>query len=102
LRELWQAFGLEPSRFDESNGVELVEQWLERLYGRATRQAVDLRGRLVRVDERRRRTLATMPRVRGIRWTPRLEQVIEELSRELPPYGSRVADRFPATRDRIR
>ncbi len=86
VRDLWRAYGLESERFNESVGVELVSWWLDRLYGPETTTAMKLNERLVQVTGRRARLRAESPQIACVLWIPRLEQVIDEVSRELPSY----------------
>lgn len=98
LWALWQAYGFERDRFAESASVELANAWLDRLYGEDTRRALDLDARLEAVSRRRGRSRAESPQITCVLWGPRLEQVLPELSKELPPYDWAEVDRGPRGR----
>ena len=95
LWALWQVYGFERDRFAESASVELANAWLDRLYGEDTRRALDLDARLEAVNRRRARFRAESPQITCVLWVPRLEQVLQELSKELPPYDWAEVDRGP-------
>jgi hypothetical protein len=86
LQELWRAYGFESPRFGDADGEELVEAWIERLYGAETCRAADLRARLERIDRQRADVHRRSPDLACVYWSPPLEQALGELSRELPPY----------------
>lgn len=86
LWRLWQVYGVEPERFEESVSVELASAWIARLYGAETLRALRLEERLEQVTRTRSQWRAKHPEIGCIRYSPRLEQVIRELSEELPPY----------------
>ena len=98
LWALWQVYGFERDRFAESASVELANAWLDRLYGAGTRKALDLDARLDAVSKRRERSRAESPQITCVLWVPRLEQVLKELSKELPPYDWAEVDRGPRGR----
>lgn len=87
LRDLWSVYGLERNRFPEAVCLELASAWIDRLYGPETARTVNLTERMNRVDDRRAKQRALATRVTCVCWIPRLEQVLRELSTELPPYG---------------
>ena len=86
LARMWRIYGFERDRFPESVGVELVSAWIDRLYGVETTRAVRLNERLEAVNRARARFRAESPEITCVLWIPRLEQVLQELSTELPPY----------------
>jgi len=86
LWELWRVYGFEDRRFPESVHVELASAWIDGLYGPETTRVVNLTERMERVTRRRARVRAEAPQIGCVLWTPRLEQVLEELSAELPRY----------------
>ena len=51
-----------------------------------TTRAVDLNERMERVSQRRAKARADAPHITCMLFGPRLEQVLKELSVELPPY----------------
>jgi hypothetical protein len=79
-------YGLERDRFSESVGVELASAWIDRLYGPETTRAVNLLERMERVNKRRALFRTDAPHFGCVLFTPPLEQVLQELSVELPPY----------------
>jgi len=86
LHELWSVYGFEDRRFPEAVCVELPLAWIDRLYGPETTRAVDLNERMERVSQRRAKARADAPHITCMLFGPRLEQVLKELSVELPPY----------------
>lgn len=95
LSDLWNVYGFERDRFVEAVGVELANAWLDRLYGEDARRALDLDAKLEAVNARRIRFRAESPQIGCVMWVPRLEQVVQELSKELPPYDWADVDRDP-------
>ena len=86
LWALWRVYGFEDRRFPESVHVELASAWIDRLYGPETTRAVNLAERMERVNKRRAKARAAAPHIGCMLFGPRLEQVLKELSVELPPY----------------
>ena len=100
LWALWRVYGFEDRRFPESVHVELASAWIDRLYGPETTRAVNLAERMERVNKQRAKARAEAPHIGCMLFGPRLEQVLKELSVELPPYdwGGREMGSRPAGR----
>lgn len=91
LFQLWRIYGFNDRRFDEAVGVELASWWIDRLYGPGTTRALRLEERLEQVSRRRARLRDGTSNVICVSWIPRLEEVLREISSELPPcdWGQR-------------
>ena len=101
LHELWSMYGFEHRRFPEAVCVELPLAWIDRLYGPETTRAVDLNERMERVSQRRAKARADAPHITCMLFGPRLEQVLKELSVELPPYDWAGRAEVPGARQRV-
>ena len=86
LAGMWRRYGLETDRFDESTAVELLSAWIDHLYGPEVTRAVEIAAPVERISRRRMELRQRSPQVSCVLYRPRLEQVLTELSRELPPY----------------
>jgi len=81
--------------------VELASVWIDRLYGPETTRAVNLEERLARVTQRRAKARAEAPDITCMLFGPRLEQVLKELSVELPPYDWAGTLSVPGAGERV-
>lgn len=86
LFHLWRIYGFNNMRFDEAVGVELASLWIDRLYGPGASRALRLEERLEQVSRSRARLRDGTSNIVCVLWIPRLEQVLREISLELPPY----------------
>ena len=95
LLDLWGSYGFEEGEFQECASIELVSAWLDILYGPDTTKAMDIEVRLERINRRRANLRARSPNVTCVLWIPRMNQVVQDLSRELPPYDWLQRDPTP-------
>lgn len=86
VETLWHACGIPEMGLTQEAEIQLLEQWVEVLYDRETRESLDLAGRIARIQAER--AAAAQRRRKDILVTlmPVMSVVVRELSAELPRY----------------
>lgn len=87
VETLWHACGIPEMGLTQEAEIQLLEQWVEVLYDRETRESLDLAGRIARIQAERAAAAQRRPREFFVTYMPVMSVVVRELSAELPPYA---------------